>query len=95
MEASPKNEVVELTVRGEGARLCFRVDDRGVGMSRDLRERVFQPFFSTRLGKGGFGVGLSVVTDLVKEMNGSISIESEPGLGTSVEVRLPLGEAGS
>jgi signal transduction histidine kinase len=67
------------------------VRDDGVGMSPDVLRRVFEPFFTTRLGQGGSGLGLSIVRTLVtQKLGGTIRVESEPGLGTTFTLHIPL-----
>jgi PAS domain S-box-containing protein len=66
------------------------VSDTGVGMDPETRERVFEPFFSTR--PGGTGLGMPVVNMVVQDHKGAIQVDSTPGRGTTVRVRLPLGD---
>ncbi len=66
------------------------VVDDGVGMSPDTEERMFDPFFSTKLTGIGRGLGLTTVYDVVAELGGDIDIASEPGRGTRVRVCIPL-----
>jgi len=68
--------------------IVFR--DEGRGMTREVQERVFDPFFTTRLSAGGTGLGLSVSRGIVMDHGGVIEIESAPGAGTMVTVSLPL-----
>ena len=64
--------------------------DDGVGMSGELVGRVFDPFFTTRRGSGGSGLGLHIVFNLVTvSLGGNISVQSEPGAGTRFLVRFP------
>ncbi len=66
------------------------VADDGVGMSEEVRRRAFDPFFTTKMGRGGTGLGLNIVYNLVSTvLGGSISLHSEPGVGSRFEIRLP------
>ena len=66
------------------------VSDTGVGIRADVLERVFDPFFTTK--QAGSGLGLPTVHRIVESHGGSLRIESEPGEGTSVHIRLPAAE---
>jgi signal transduction histidine kinase len=65
------------------------VRDAGSGMSESVRRRAFEPFFTTK-PEGGSGLGLATCRALVEQQGGTIEIESSPGAGTAVVVRLPL-----
>ena len=70
-------------------RLCFT--DNGRGMSEEHRARVFEPFFTTRRGRGGSGLGLHIVHNLVVGvLKGSITVDSVPDRGTSFTLLFPL-----
>ena len=77
------------TVRsGDG--ISLTVSDTGCGMTPEVKDKIFIPFFTTKEPHEGTGLGLSVVMDIVKGLGGSIHVDSEPGIGTCVEVKLPV-----
>lgn len=74
----------------QGRYALIKIRDQGIGMSPEVQKRIFDPFFTTRLDSGGTGLGLSICYSIVKDHQGTIDVESEPGAGTSVFVRIPL-----
>ncbi|NDY71313.1 hybrid sensor histidine kinase/response regulator [Desulfobacter hydrogenophilus] len=76
-----------------GPYLTVTVGDNGCGMQAAVMERIFDPFFTTRSKKGGTGLGLSVVHGIVKSHDGAITVESEPGKGSTLNVFLPLADS--
>jgi signal transduction histidine kinase len=64
--------------------------DTGCGIPEADLKRIFEPFFSTKTGKGGTGLGLSITYGLIQELGGSVSVRSEVGKGTEFTVRLPV-----
>lgn len=72
-------------------RVHIAIVDHGCGITANALERVFDPFFTSRMGQGGNGLGLSVAYRLVtKSLGGEISVSSKPGDGTTVAFELPL-----
>ena len=69
----------------------LRVSDSGRGMAPEVVERAFEPFFTTKANGEGTGLGLATVYGIVTQAGGSVSLTSEPGLGTTVTVLLPAG----
>jgi signal transduction histidine kinase len=81
-----------LTIRAAdlGSRVEISIADNGVGMDPVVQAQVFNPFFSTKIGRGGTGLGLSIVDSLVRKvLRGSLHIESSPGAGTAFLIGLP------
>jgi two-component system cell cycle sensor histidine kinase/response regulator CckA len=69
--------------------VLLRVADTGSGMHEEVRRRSLEPFFSTKPAGKGTGLGLSTVNTIVKNAGGQVTVESVPGKGTTVSVRLP------
>jgi signal transduction histidine kinase len=80
---------IQVTVSGEGTQVLVRVRDSGPGIESAVRGRLFEPFFTTKVAGEGTGLGLSMSRRIVERHGGSIEVESEPGEGTCVTVRLP------
>ena len=64
--------------------------DNGIGIPADIRDKLFQPFFTTKPTGEGTGLGLSISYDIVTQQHGgTITVESEPGICTEFTIRLP------
>jgi signal transduction histidine kinase len=89
--------VVTLSVEEDAGEVVLRVRDRGVGVAPEHRERIFERFFQVESGPRrrfeGTGVGLAIVKELVELHRGRVTVESEPGVGTTFTVRLPRAQA--
>ncbi len=79
------------TESGPSPRISLSVSDTGVGIPDDARERIFDPFFSTKDETKGVGLGLAVVYGIVQRHEGSITFSSEVGKGTTFVIELPRG----
>ena len=74
----------------EGRTLVTTVSDNGCGIPQENIDKIFEPFFTTKSGIGGTGLGLSITYGLVKEIGGTINIESIVDKGTTFIISLPL-----
>ena len=84
---------IALHIREQHDTLWIRYSDNGKGMSPHERSQIFEPFYTTKRGQGGSGLGLHIVYNLVTQrLNGSIACESAPGEGTTFVIHLPLVE---
>jgi PAS domain S-box-containing protein len=81
--------VIETRRSSKDGHVLIRVQDTGVGIPEEHMPRLFEPFFTTRKGKG-VGLGLSVVYGIVQEHGGSIEVTSHVGEGTTFSVKLPI-----
>jgi two-component system nitrogen regulation sensor histidine kinase NtrY len=81
---------VTLRLQRVGALAVLAIEDNGTGISIEVRDKVFQPNFSTKTA--GMGLGLAITRRLIENMSGTIDFESEPGIGTTFYVSLPLHE---
>lgn len=75
--------------RTPGVYVEIAVMDTGCGMSEEVLDHVFEPFFTTKPPGSGSGLGMTVVRGIVRSHNGHVALESAPGRGTTVRVRLP------
>jgi CheY-like chemotaxis protein len=73
-----------------GSYVSVKVVDSGIGMSKEVQQRMFEPFFTTKEQGKGTGLGLSVVYGVINGHGGYISIQSEPEQGTTFTILLPL-----
>lgn len=90
VQASPTGGVVEVSARQDGAVLAIEVADEGRGIPPELRDRVFEPFFTTR--EQGTGLGLAVAAKIVEQHRGTLTVLVNEGGGARLRLELPLGE---
>jgi signal transduction histidine kinase len=80
------------TMREDDAMVGFEVSDNGCGMDQEIKERLFTSFFTTKEGRGT-GLGLLNTQKIVKEHGGTITVDSEPGKGSTFTIRIPFRNA--
>jgi PAS domain S-box-containing protein len=88
VDAMPRGGKLLVTCCRRDERLQLHFSDNGMGMPYDVQEKIFEPFFSTK-GAHGTGLGLSVSYSIIERHSGSISVVSQPGLGTNFTIDLP------
>ena len=92
IEAMPEGGLLTLSTRldpDDDAFVLLSVADTGQGIPAEVRDRIFDPFFSTKNEAKGVGLGLAVVFGIVRRHGGTILVDSSPGSGTTFTLRLP------
>lgn len=88
--ALPRGGRLRVSTSVEAEQVRIDVEDNGVGIAPEDRDRIFEPFFSRRAnGMPGTGLGLPICRAIVEAVGGSIGVRSEPGVGTTFTIRLP------
>ncbi|MCX7012282.1 MAG: ATP-binding protein [Candidatus Sumerlaeota bacterium] len=93
MQAMPEGGQLTVQTRTTADKVWLVVEDTGIGMSSEVRERIFVPFFTTKEIGQGTGLGLPVVHGIVASHGGGIQVESQIGRGTRFEIWLPVAGA--
>jgi PAS domain S-box-containing protein len=95
MDAMPEGGRLTIATRHTpGREVRVMVADTGVGMPETIRQRIFEPFYSTK-GEGGSGLGLSMAYSIVRRHGGEIHVDSEPGVGTTFALTFPIAHESS
>ena len=96
-DAMPEGGTLTIVTRypppTRGSYLSIAVTDTGHGMDRATLERAFEPFFTTKPAGRGTGLGMAMIKSLMDQQHGSVTVDSTPGRGTTVELFLPLAPA--
>jgi two-component system sensor histidine kinase RegB len=95
LDASGEAGRVRLESTIDDQRLRLSVSDEGAGMTEDVLGRVGDPFFTTKEPGRGIGLGLFLARNVISQLGGRIDFRSQPGLGTTATVLLPLGDESS
>lgn len=89
VEAMPDGGSLTVTTLGKDDRLILRIVDTGLGIPEDAMPNIFEPFYTTKEGEAGLGLGLAVVYGIVNRHRGSIDVRSTPEKGTAFTIELP------
>ncbi len=95
-QAIPEGKKGRIIVRTkkENSEIVVQIEDNGSGMNEKTMKQIFDPFFTTKRDKGGTGLGLAIAFRIVEEHGGRISVNSEPGKGTTFTIKFPITQKG-
>ena len=91
LQAMPKGGILTVSAEMAGKQLKIAVTDSGIGVKKEIQEKIFDPYFTTK--NEGTGLGLSLSAKIIEDHQGTIAIESKEGNGTTVIISLPLGDS--
>jgi signal transduction histidine kinase len=83
-----ENKAVAVTIKKESNNVIITVADNGMGIATEDFNRIFEPKFTTK--SSGMGLGLSIIKNIIENYNGTITVESRKGKGTTFTVSLPI-----
>lgn len=89
VDAMPTNGAITIRTNRDGEDVILEMSDTGAGMSKEVEQRCFEPFFSTK-GEKGTGLGLSMAYGIISRHEGTISVKGREGKGTTFTIRLPV-----
>ncbi|MFA6151869.1 MAG: 7TM diverse intracellular signaling domain-containing protein [Chitinophagaceae bacterium] len=81
---------INISTRAVNENVIIKIGDNGIGMDEATIKNIFEPFYTTKEVGEGTGLGLSIVFNTIKKHNGKISVESEPGTGTTFTIEIPI-----
>jgi signal transduction histidine kinase len=89
VDAMPRGGLLTISARLSEGQAVVGVIDTGVGMTEEIREKIFEPFF-THGKKNGNGLGMAIAARIMESHGGRVEVESAPGEGTTIRLALPL-----
>jgi len=87
LQAVNENGIIHVSMKINGDHALIEIKDNGKGMTEEVQKRIFEPSFSTK--SSGMGLGLAIVKRIIESANGTITFESEEGVGTTFRIILP------
>lgn len=90
LDAMDNKGTLTIETGTQDGNVWIRISDTGPGIPPEILDKIFQPFFTTKLGKGGTGLGLSIAHRIIANHHGSLTVSSEPGQGSTFTITLPL-----
>ncbi len=88
MNAMPDGGTLVLSTQKKGDEVILRISDDGIGMSQEVMQKIFEPYFTTK--DFGSGIGLTLVYKIIKEHHGEITVMSKEGRGTTFTISFPV-----
>ena len=93
VEGTDRKGLIRVRTALEGDTVAIRIEDTGTGIPEDIRDRIFNPFFTTKPVGKGTGQGLAIAHSIITgKHGGTLTFESAMGRGTTFEIRLPIDE---
>mgnify|MGYP000398044487 CR=1 FL=1 len=89
-QAMPDGGTLTIETAYHNETMSLLVDDTGIGMTEEIKKRIFEPFFTIRGAHEGTGLGLAIVREIIMSHNGSIEVASQIGRGTRFKVNIPV-----
>jgi signal transduction histidine kinase len=93
--ANVKDPEIQIRTRVEFDKICIEVADNGIGISEEIRKKIFQPFFTTKEIGRGTGLGLAICSEIVRKHHGNISVGTGPKGGALFLIQVPITVSGS
>ncbi|MGA9295763.1 MAG: ATP-binding protein, partial [Ignavibacteriaceae bacterium] len=84
------NPVLKVSTKNMNGNIEIRIGDNGNGIPKDIIDKIFQPFFTTKPTGQGTGLGLSLSYDIIKTHGGELKVETKEGEGTEFKILLPM-----
>jgi signal transduction histidine kinase len=89
-DAMPEGGRFDLSVGSSDGHALISIEDTGIGMEPEVLARMFEPFFTTKSKGKGTGIGMAIVNRFIADSGGTLEVDSAPGEGTRIRIRLPL-----